>query len=548
MRDRLALNLRVLVCLTAALAACEAKSTAADATDAPADAGDAAAADAPDAATATDAAADVTAIACSTAQVAACDDHNPCTLDTCAGPDGSCSHSGAASPCDDADPCTVNDACAAGSCKGVAKDCDDKSPCTIDNCQLDGSCTHVHNQHEDCLPLIAVTTPPRGLRLHSADPQLAVQGKLVAQNSAPAALTVQGQPVPFAADGSFSTTVPLQFGAQPLVLAVTDQFGGTRVQVQALHWSPQWQPGDQPIAAGDVRLAGQADGSAWAAGVQDALAGAGMQVPQPFVTDVVSVLLGWQVALAPALGDGSAHLALTVLPQPVTVDAGMAATPTTDPGTPLLAGGCAAPGTLGLDGGAPVQWTTTYDALNAALRAAWLGGALTGDVSPIGAGLAPGFTVMGQIHGNLPWLLQDCPGPSAVLRLGELELAIQAYIGDPPELLATAVAHIALDVTPNFAIAGDKVQLWLGPMQAIQLDIATGSKDMQATDVHVAMAKALHDTSVPALLKAWAKAPLVEIALPGSGMAGAHPWAWTFVQTLVPAPGRVRADGAPESP
>ena len=521
-----------LILTVCCLTACDEKQSASG-TDAAADiAADApSAVDVADAATAADVAADVSAVACTAAQVAACDDKNPCTQDGCTGPDGACSHAGIASPCDDSDPCTVEDTCASGNCKGKGKDCDDKSPCTIDNCQLDGSCTHVHNQHEDCLPLIVVDQPPRALRLKSADANLLVTGKLLNQNSQAKSLTVNGQDVVIGADGAFSTAVPLQFGAQTLLLEVTDVFGGKRVVVQGVHGSPQWQPGDAAIGAGELRVA--ADEQPWYAALLQALQTAQFAVPRAFGGGQVDVKPGWS-AIVPS---GLQTTKFSALPQPVSLDVAMAATPTTDPGTPLRQA-CGALAT-GIDVSGPdVQWTVTHDLLNAALRAAWLGGALAGDVSPIGDGLAPGFTVKGQIHADMPWLLQDCPGPNPTLRLTDLRLDVQAYLGD--ELFATATAHIAIEATPTFMWQNGVLQLGLGKTQAIQLDLATGSKDMQATDVHVAMEKALKEKSLPLLLAEWAKAPLVEIDVPHS--AG-NTLNWLWLTTLNVLPGLLRLDG-----
>ncbi|PKN59356.1 MAG: hypothetical protein CVU56_01455 [Deltaproteobacteria bacterium HGW-Deltaproteobacteria-14] len=47
-----------------------------------------------------------------------------------------------AGSCDDGDACTLNDTCVAGVCKGERKDCDDHVPCTGDTCS-DGACAHV---------------------------------------------------------------------------------------------------------------------------------------------------------------------------------------------------------------------------------------------------------------------------------------------------------------------------------------------------------------------------------------------------------------------
>src|SRR5439155_1068232 len=109
-----------------------------------------------------------------------CDDHNPCTDDTC---DAvmACVHTDNTNPCDDGNPCTVNDTCSGGQCQGgpagnlgtecrtAAGDCDvaeacdgtnaacptdakkasgtactdDGNPCTTDTCDgTSNTCQH----------------------------------------------------------------------------------------------------------------------------------------------------------------------------------------------------------------------------------------------------------------------------------------------------------------------------------------------------------------------------------------------------------------------
>ncbi|MBM4343583.1 MAG: hypothetical protein FJ100_09430 [Deltaproteobacteria bacterium] len=73
-----------------------------------------------------------------------CDDGNACTADAC-GSDGNCAFAGQPSGnCDDGDKCTTGDTCAAGSCAGAAvlSLCDDHNPCTIDTCDKAAGCKH----------------------------------------------------------------------------------------------------------------------------------------------------------------------------------------------------------------------------------------------------------------------------------------------------------------------------------------------------------------------------------------------------------------------
>ena len=72
---------------------------------------------------------------------AACDDHDPCTDDTCSA-GGACGHAFNQASCDDGDACTVGDRCQGGACGGSPRDCDDGAPCTLDACAPATGCTH----------------------------------------------------------------------------------------------------------------------------------------------------------------------------------------------------------------------------------------------------------------------------------------------------------------------------------------------------------------------------------------------------------------------
>jgi photosystem II stability/assembly factor-like uncharacterized protein len=79
---------------------------------------------------------------CSGGQPNACDDGSSCTADLCSEP-GGCAHMplAASTPCTDGDQCTLNDRCnATGQCVGVARVCDDLNPCTVDSCDPMAGC------------------------------------------------------------------------------------------------------------------------------------------------------------------------------------------------------------------------------------------------------------------------------------------------------------------------------------------------------------------------------------------------------------------------
>ncbi|MCB9787963.1 MAG: putative metal-binding motif-containing protein [Deltaproteobacteria bacterium] len=73
-----------------------------------------------------------------------CNDGNPCTQDGC-NVDGSCFHApDAAASCDDGSKCSQTDVCVDGVCKGTdLLACDDGNPCTVDTCEPQAGCKHV---------------------------------------------------------------------------------------------------------------------------------------------------------------------------------------------------------------------------------------------------------------------------------------------------------------------------------------------------------------------------------------------------------------------
>jgi hypothetical protein len=83
---------------------------------------------------------------CAAGGPASCDDHNPCTLDTCDPAAGGCMNTPQPAGCDDGDPCTRNDFCNQGVCMGDPVACDDGNPCTDEWCDsATGTCATSYN-------------------------------------------------------------------------------------------------------------------------------------------------------------------------------------------------------------------------------------------------------------------------------------------------------------------------------------------------------------------------------------------------------------------
>jgi hypothetical protein len=102
---------------------------------------------------------------CQPGSAKACGANNPCTEDGCDPASGACVSLPKTATCADSDDCTSDDVCVAGACVGKPScgcgsdaACDDKNPCTLDTCK-DGVCTNglgqvTINNPSDMRPLL----------------------------------------------------------------------------------------------------------------------------------------------------------------------------------------------------------------------------------------------------------------------------------------------------------------------------------------------------------------------------------------------------------
>lgn len=79
--------------------------------------------------------------ACS-GQAIACNDGNPCTIDSC-NPKVGCANLPIVASCTDGDACTSGDSCASGTCAGKTIDCNDDDICTTDTCSGSEGCVNL---------------------------------------------------------------------------------------------------------------------------------------------------------------------------------------------------------------------------------------------------------------------------------------------------------------------------------------------------------------------------------------------------------------------
>ncbi|MBP46334.1 MAG: hypothetical protein CMH53_00120 [Myxococcales bacterium] len=77
---------------------------------------------------------------------AECDDSDPCTDNSCDANTGKCAAKNNTAPCDNNDPCTFGDKCdGKGKCvTGKGNACDDDNPCTVDSCDKAKGCINTN--------------------------------------------------------------------------------------------------------------------------------------------------------------------------------------------------------------------------------------------------------------------------------------------------------------------------------------------------------------------------------------------------------------------
>jgi len=127
------------------------------------------------------------------------------------------------------EPCLRND------------DCEDDNPCAEDECNS-GVC-EVGDPvvSGECRPVIDVEYPPRAATLEGDSPVVTVVGSVSSGAGPITSLTVNGESVTVAADGSFSHDVTAQVGGNTLVIEAVDALEVTRDRVQSFLWSPSYR-------------------------------------------------------------------------------------------------------------------------------------------------------------------------------------------------------------------------------------------------------------------------------------------------------------------
>src|SRR5688500_12534932 len=134
-------------------------------------------------------------------------------------------------------------------------DCDDGDACTDDACDA-GVCTHEPVRSNECRPQIEVDFPPRAATITGelGTPTVTVTGTVSSGLGAIESLSLNGEAVTVAADGSFSHDVAVDVGGNLLVFEAADDAGNARRRVQSLLWSDGYHepmtPSDDPVPEG----------------------------------------------------------------------------------------------------------------------------------------------------------------------------------------------------------------------------------------------------------------------------------------------------------
>ena len=128
-------------------------------------------------------------------------------------------------------------------------ECDDGDPCTLDVCNPDGSCGTVEGDTIECRPIIDVEYPPRGATIQaaSADEVVTVTGTVSSLKGDITELTLNGEAVTVADDGSFAHDVTPALGGNTLIFETGDTAEQTRRRVQSFLWGTQWVKPTEPV-------------------------------------------------------------------------------------------------------------------------------------------------------------------------------------------------------------------------------------------------------------------------------------------------------------
>ena len=118
--------------------------------------------------------------------------------------------------------------------------CDDGNACTVDRCdEADGSCVYEPIVTSACRTRIDIEFPARGATLvgSGGSPTVTVTGEVGSGLGAVTSLAVNGTPVSFGEDGSFSHDVTARVGGNTLIVEAEDETGNARTRVQSFLWS-----------------------------------------------------------------------------------------------------------------------------------------------------------------------------------------------------------------------------------------------------------------------------------------------------------------------
>ena len=127
-------------------------------------------------------------------------------------------------------------------------ECDDGDPCTIDVC-ASGSCSIQEGPTVECRPMIDVEFPPRGATIQAAssDEVVTVTGTVSSLAGDITELTLNGEAVSVADDGTFSHDYDPVVGGNTLIFETGDTTDQKRRRVQSFLWGTQFVKPTEPV-------------------------------------------------------------------------------------------------------------------------------------------------------------------------------------------------------------------------------------------------------------------------------------------------------------
>ncbi len=442
-----------------------------------------------------------------------CDDENPCTADSC-DPVSGCVWQPVDASCKSSDLCRVNPRCEGGQCKTDGKPCDDGLDCTDNGCNpKTGACTFKTNNHEYCLPVITVTTPPKDGPAALVEGKVLLAGKITCVEGAVASVEIADSATQVNADGSFATWLAMDAPVRVLQLKAKDSVGGEGKAIRVVQTAKAWlTPGASGVKVSAAAALGWGPDAAAANAAKGASEGEGSlaaflpaQVSaKPLLAEGKTTLALAPAVVSGSLSQGGALLSVDV--KPVSAPVGGSAPPSS--AIPGAAQPVVAPS---IQSASSTALVVGWDAINAMLWLRWWLGDFDGSLMPVltKAGLASLVTNATQTATLPPWVGARADGSPYVV-LGAFDLTL-----DLGALRAGGMGWVQLAGTAGLTVScsAQEVRLFAAAPTSIATRVKSNSTHtdaaVQADGIFAAVVLAPY-------IAAWTASPLWSMPLPAA--------------------------------